>query len=789
MKRLVTIFVLIMLAGGNLSAQYSSLITVKNQQFILEGQPCYFIGTNYWYGSLLPLEKDKSKGIDRLRKELDFLKANGVTNVRVLAGSEGKGIINGRPRVGPPIQSQEGVFDPDFLKGMDAFLNELEKRKMTAVIYLSNNWNWSGGFPQYLQWNNKYPDSVFLKEISWDKMGEYNSKFYDCEKCMSGYYAQVKYIISHKNAITHKKYSEDPAIMAWEIANEPRPMHPSARNSYKKFIRNAAAYIKQLDPNHLVTTGTEGYQSTQGMPLYREINDDKNIDYLTIHIWPKNWGWLNVKNFMGSIDSVITKTNRYLNEHGAVANELNKPVVVEEFGLPRDKQSFDRNSTTAYRDIYYSNMLNRWLDSKRSNGNLAGVNFWAYGGIGKTTKGQTWWKEGDPYLGDPPMEEQGLNTVFNSDKSTWKMVDAVYKASVNTQADAHLPVDKNATRQTINLYHNLKKIVNKGIMFGHQDDLAYGVNWKYVPGKSDVKDVAGDYPAVYGFELGRLELDHPVNIDSLPFDKMRGFIKTAYQRGGVVTLSWHLNNPLTGKTSWDPAPGTVASILPGGVKNELYKRWLDKVAQFIVTLKDKNGVPIPVILRLFHELNGNWFWWGKDHCTPEEFKELWHFTISYLRDTKNIHQLLYAFNTDRFLSEEDYLIKYPGNDWVDVMGFDIYQRKGGSEGNKEFIHATDTMLTMLTTITAARNKIPALTEFGYGKVPDSNWWTQVLLKALDHHKISYIMAWRNAGLKSSGDIEYYVPYKGQVSEKDFIKFSKESKILLQKNINYKMVYE
>ncbi|MEO5996668.1 MAG: glycosyl hydrolase [Chitinophagaceae bacterium] len=789
MKRIVTIFLLIILAGSNLIAQRSSLITVKDQQFILQGQPCYFIGTNYWYGGLLPLEKDKSKGIDRLRKELDFLKANGVTNLRVLAGSEGKGIINGHPRVGPPIQSQQGVFDPNFLKGMDAFLNESEKRKMTAVIYLSNNWNWSGGFPQYLQWNNKYPDSVFLKEIPWDKMGAYNSKFYDCEKCMAGYYAQVKYVISHTNSINRKKYSEDPAIMAWEIANEPRPMHPSARSSYKKFIRNAAAYIKQLDPNHLVTTGTEGYQSTQGMPLYREINDDKNIDYLTIHIWPKNWGWLNIQNFTGSIDSVITKTNRYLNEHEAVANELNKPMVVEEFGLPRDKQSFDKNSTTRYRDIYYSNMLNRWLDSKRYNGNLAGINFWAYGGIGKTTIGQTWWKEGDPYLGDPPLEEQGLNTVFNSDKSTWKIVDSVYKASLNTQAAAYLPVDKNATSQTINLYHNLKKLVNKGVMFGHQDDLAYGVNWKYVPSKSDVKDVAGDYPAVYGFELGRLELDHPVNIDSVPFDKMRGFIKTAYQRGGIVTLSWHLNNPLTGKTSWDPAPGTVASILPDGVKNELYKSWLDKVAKFIVTLKDKNGVPIPVILRLFHELNGNWFWWGKEQCTPEEFRQLWYFTISYLRDTKNIHQLLYAFNTDRFLSEEDYLIKYPGNEWVDVLGFDIYQRKGGSEGNKEFIHATDTMLTMLTAITSARNKIPALTEFGYGKVPDSTWWTQVFLKALNHHKISYAMAWRNAGLKSSGEIEYYVPYKGQESEKDFIKFSKEPEILFQKDINYKMVYE
>ena len=355
--------------------------------------------------------------------------------------------------------------------------------------------------------------------------------------------------------------------------------------------------------------------------------------------------------------------------------------------------------------------------------------------------------------------------------------------------DADFPIDANATKQTINLYHNLKKLLNKGIMFGHQDDLAYGVGWKYVPRKSDVKEVTGDYPAVYGFELGRLELDHAVNIDSVPFDKMRGFIKTAYQRGGVITLNWHLNNPLTGKTAWNPASGTVASILPGGEKNELYQSWLDKVANFIITLKDKNGVFIPVILRLFHELNGNWFWWGGDHCTPEEFKELWHFTISYLRDTKHIHQLLYAYNTDRFSSKEDYLLKYPGNEWVDVLGFDIYQRKSGAEGNEEFIHSADTMLTMLTGIASARNKIPALTEFGYGQVPDSTWWTQVLLKALDHHKISYALAWRNAGFKPSGEAEYYLPYKGQVSEKDFIKFYKQPNILFQKEVTKRRLYK
>lgn len=771
----------------------ASFVTVKDQQFFLDNQPYYFIGTNYWYGGLLPLEKDKSKGIDRLRNELDFLKAHGVTNLRILVGSEGKGIINGVQRVGPPLQTEEGVFDPNFLKCMDAFLNELDKRKMTAVIYLSNNWNWSGGWMQYLRWNNEIPDSVFLKNILWSTIGKYTAKFYDCEKCVADYYAQVKYVVGRTNSITHKKYSEDPAVMAWEIANEPRPMQPSAVNSYKKFMSNTAAYIKELDPNHLVTTGTEGYMSTlESMALYREINDDKNIDYLTIHIWPKNWGWLNVRNILGSLDSVIAKTNDYINEHSAVANELNKPMVIEEFGLPRDEQSFEMNSPTKYRDIYYRDILSQWFRNKRSNGNLAGINFWAYGGIGKTTKGQTWWKEGDPYIGDPPMEEQGLNTVFNSDRSTWKVIDSFSKEknkNASSETFSDFPIDRDASKQTKNLYFNLKKLLHKGIMFGHQDDLAYGVGWKYVPGKSDVKEVTGDYPAVYGFELGRLELDHRVNIDSVPFDSMRNYIRTIYDRGGVITLSWHLNNPLTGKTAWDPAPGTVASILPGGEKNDLYKSWLDKVANFILTLKDKNGVPIPVILRLFHELNGNWFWWGGDHCTPEQFKELWHFTVSYLRDTRNIHQCLYAYNTDRFSSKEDYLLKYPGNEWVDVLGFDIYQRKSGAEGNEEFIHSADTMLTMLDQIAFARNKIPALTEFGYGKVPDSTWWTQVLYKALDHHKISYALAWRNAGFGPSGEAEFYVPYKGQASAKDFINFSKAPNILFQKEVTNENVYK
>ena len=390
-------------------------------------------------------------------------------------------------------------------------------------------------------------------------------------------------------------------------------------------------------------------------------------------------------------------------------------------------------------------------------------------------------------MGDPPMEEQGLNTVFNSDKSTWHLIDSFYqKAKQITSSAGDLPSDKKATQQTINLYHNLKKLLNKGSMFGHQDDLAYGVNWKYVPGNSDVKEVTGDYPAVYGFELGRLETDQPVNLDSVPFDKMKQYIRDVYARGGVVTLSWHLNNPLTGKVAWEPAPGTVASVLPGGSKNELYKSWLDKVANFMLSLKGKNGEYIPIIFRPFHELNGNWFWWGKDHCTPEEFKELWHFTVSYLRDTKNVHQLLYAYNTDKFASKEEYLLKYPGEEWTDILGFDIYQRKGG---NEEFIKDADTMLNMLEEIALDKNKIPALTEFGYAQVPDSTWWTNVFLKAIEHHKISYMLAWRNAGNKPGGEVEYYLPYKGQQSANDFIKFYEKPITLFQKDITKEELYK
>lgn len=349
--------------------------------------------------------------------------------------------------------------------------------------------------------------------------------------------------------------------------------------------------------------------------------------------------------------------------------------------------------------------------------------------------------------------------------------------------------DANATTETKNLWKQLGLLKKKGLLFGHQDDMAYGVNWKYVSGRSDVKDLTGEYPAIFGWELGGLEMDNPVNLDSVPFDKMKAYICSAYNNGAAITISWHLHNPLTGKSAWDPAPSnTIQAILPGGEKNELYNSWLDKIADFFKSLKGSHGEYVPVIFRPFHELNGSWFWWGGKNCKPEEIIQLWKYSIAYLRDKKQVHQLLYAFNTDRFSSEQEYLERYPGDDWVDILGFDIYQ-KGDILSNEKFIAALDNGLTMLENIAGARHKIPALTEFGFNELPVALWWTEVFYKAIKNHQIAYALAWRNAGKKSGTEMEYYVPYPQQLSANNFLKFHKLSTIFFENKVRQLKLYK
>jgi mannan endo-1,4-beta-mannosidase len=364
--------------------------------------------------------------------------------------------------------------------------------------------------------------------------------------------------------------------------------------------------------------------------------------------------------------------------------------------------------------------------------------------------------------------------------------------NVNAQA----LIDKDASIETVALYKNLHQLSKKRVMFGHQDDLAYGVNWSAYPVKnkntvtyrmSDIKEVTGDYPAVYGWDLGYIEKNSPKNLDGIPFDKMRAYIKDGYSRGAVITLSWHWDNPLTGGSAWDTTQRTVASILPGGIKHELFKTWLDRGAEFIKTLKGEKGEAIPLLFRPFHELNGDWFWWGKNKATVAEFKAIWAFTITYLREQKGLHNLIIVYNTNSFKDEAEFMEKYPGDDMADVLSFDKYQFKANSE---EFISSTRKELTTLTTIAEAKNKLSAFAETGYEAIPDPQWWTKTLWPTIKGFPISYVLVWRNQGyMASTKKMHHYAPYKGQISENDFKKFYQIPAVIFEKTIHKKNLYQ
>ncbi len=393
-------------------------VTVNDHQFMLNGKPYYFVGANYWYGSLLGLEKDKNRGIERLRKELDFLKKNGVTNLRLLGGAEGSGFLNGVERVGPPLQTSLREFDESSLNGLDAVLAEMAKRQMKAVIFLSNNWEWSGGFQQYLIWTKVLPDKWLTAKPSWDELRDNVAKFYSCRPCIDAYERQVMLVLRRTNMITGRPYIDDPTIMAWELANEPRPMRPAANQDYSAWIADSAKMIKRADRNHLVTTGHEGRIGTESLKLFEDVHAMPGIDYLTIHIWPRNWGWMERGKMAEGFSNAMGRTTDYIEEHIATAKRLKKPLVIEEFGMTRDRESFDPASPATMRDLYYTKVLSY----VRSNPYVAGANFWAFAGTARPVKDQVFWKKGDQYTGDPPMEEQGLYSVFDTDRSTWRSI-------------------------------------------------------------------------------------------------------------------------------------------------------------------------------------------------------------------------------------------------------------------------------------------------------------------------------------------------------------------------------
>ena len=347
--------------------------------------------------------------------------------------------------------------------------------------------------------------------------------------------------------------------------------------------------------------------------------------------------------------------------------------------------------------------------------------------------------------------------------------------SIATQAIKPFPSDQKATTEAVRLFRLMMASQHNGLMFGHQDAMAYGTKWYSEEGRSDVKDVCGDYPAVCGWELGHLELGTVYSLDSVYFDRIVSGIKKVDTMGGVNTISWHFTNPLTGGTAWDvKSTKTVASILPGGEKHELYKQYLNKLAVFMLSLKTDQGKFIPVIFRPFHEHTGSWFWWGKNLCTIDDYKALWRFTVTYLRDTKNIHHLLYAYSTDRFTTEEEYLERFPGNDLIDQVSFDLYDR------GADYPATLANCAKLVSNIAADKGKIGAVSEAGGPIAKNTEWWTKVLLETLRHYDLAYVLVWRNT--YNPKRTMAFGPYKDCPSEQNFIRFYNDPKTLFMKDV-------
>lgn len=362
---------------------------------------------------------------------------------------------------------------------------------------------------------------------------------------------------------------------------------------------------------------------------------------------------------------------------------------------------------------------------------------------------------------------------------------------LSVSVKAQLPVNKKSTPGTIALYKNLCKLGKEGFLFGHQDDLAYGVNWRYEKGRSDVKDACGDYPGMYGWDIGGLEYASDKDIDGIPFKTTRKFVQEGYERGGVITFSWHAMSPLGGnKNAWDTTYGTVRSILPGGENHTLYKEWLDKVAVFFHSLKGKKGEPIPILFRPFHELTGNWFWWCRNTCSADEFITLWRFTVHYMNNVKGLDNILWVYNTSsNITSKEFFLERYPGDDVVDILSIDGYQ-SDEYQPEEEFTRNTKMALDIIKEIGLEKNKPTALAETGYEAIPDANWWTNVLMKAIEGTGIAYVLTWRNHGYQEERKkMHYYAPFKGQVSEADFQAFYKDERTIFEKDALKRKLYK
>jgi mannan endo-1,4-beta-mannosidase len=408
------------------SSSDKEFVRVRNGRFELRGKPYFYVGTNMWYGCYLG-DAAMPDGRKRFVRELDRLKSIGVDNIRLLAGSETSPLA-GAIRRG--ITRAPHDWDEDLLRGLDFCLAEMAKRDMRGILFLSNYWQWSGSFAQYVRWatgeNIPDPDKPVMAKGDWRGFMEFSARLYTTPQANELYRAYVSHLIDRRNTINGRLYRDDPAIMTWELANEPRPGNDDANDVsvdvFSKWVDDTARFIHAQDSNHLVCTGSEGVWGCLKKPdVFVKSHRTPAIDYVTVHMWLKNWSWLKDPALTPEYEVAAGKAREHVEMHTKLATEtLRKPLVLEEFGLPRDHERYEPDSPTLARDDYFRRMFDQVAESSKAGRALQGANFWTWGGEGRANSGAP--DSATALTGDPPCEPQGLNSIFDTDKSTMAVV-------------------------------------------------------------------------------------------------------------------------------------------------------------------------------------------------------------------------------------------------------------------------------------------------------------------------------------------------------------------------------
>ena len=413
--RLMTLgFVAAFALAATADADTIGFVERVGTHFEAAGQPVYYVGASY-YNAM------NQASVPAQRPALDAafgrLQEMGVTNVRIWASSEGAG---GAGKLTPSVQPSAGVYDEAMLQGLDYALKSAHDHNLRVVMVLTNSWNWSGGMNQYVDWS---PSTDKNKtNYSWEQ-GPRHDQFYTDSNTQAAYRNYVSALANRVNTATGAQYKNDTSIFSWELANEPRCYEPPggliAQTVLSNWIANTAAYIKSVDPNHMVTTGSEGFLDKPGSPYWWERSADSgadfmlnhasaNIDYATTHIWPYNWTWYPDPD-SDNLTALYNHATGFLIAHLTAAQSLGKPLVLEEFGLLRDNDH-DGNGqsgggTTTQRDELYRRYYDILYASALVRGPAAGSNFW------------TW-------LDDPPQEPESMNAVYLTDNSTLDVIRA-----------------------------------------------------------------------------------------------------------------------------------------------------------------------------------------------------------------------------------------------------------------------------------------------------------------------------------------------------------------------------